>query len=413
MSGLNADRKGSLKDARSNLFTHLPRVYLLCKKFFRWAQVHYLMESVASMDSKDRIVMSKEIGCLPWRLDAGSFSLCRRPRLYWVSWELRSAQGVVVTPPSSSEWDAFGVVELTAEVDVSKFITSGWTPNCEVFPTFTTSRPRSQPGNRPAGLWQCSSSELDRWRKDRHRYPPYVYREVHLLSNSQGEMRLPSIREKETIMGFPCDFTAPCVNKNLQQGEQYLDIRHSLIGNTWHVPSITWLLKELFSPLGMTPICTLNQVIEICTPGTSQSLATYLRRPPLKQQRVPLQPGSEVQLTKRLVNFISIKGEDLLLQAKTENQVKFHRLRTSIPSRLWRWRVICGWPWQYQGFHINALELQAVLTTLQWRLCRKHDMHCRFVHLTDSLVTLHTLSRGRSSSRPQTGRLGGPFKRDA
>lgn len=59
VSGLNADRKGALKDARSKLFTHVRRVYLLCKKAFKCAQVHYMMESVFSMDVKDRLTMSE------------------------------------------------------------------------------------------------------------------------------------------------------------------------------------------------------------------------------------------------------------------------------------------------------------------------------------------------------------------
>ena len=39
VSGLNADRKGALKDARSKLFVHVKRVYELCKLRFPWAKV--------------------------------------------------------------------------------------------------------------------------------------------------------------------------------------------------------------------------------------------------------------------------------------------------------------------------------------------------------------------------------------
>ena len=38
-------------------------------------QVHYLMESVASMDPQDREVMSKSIGVLPWRIDSCGVAL--------------------------------------------------------------------------------------------------------------------------------------------------------------------------------------------------------------------------------------------------------------------------------------------------------------------------------------------------
>ena len=107
----------------------------------------------------------------------------------------------------------------------------------------------------------------------------------------------------------------------------------------------------------------------------------------------------EELLTKKLLHFVSVKGEDLLLQAGTENNVRFHRLRASVPSRLWKWKTVCGWKWKHSGCHINELEMQSVLTCLQWRTGRKRHFNCRMLHLTDSLVTLHALTRGRSSSR--------------
>lgn len=36
---------------------------------------------------------------------------------------------------------------------------------------------------------------------------------------------------------------------------------------------------------------------------------------------------------------------------------------------------------------------------LRWRMTRKKHQQCRFLHLKDSMVMLHALSRGRSSSR--------------
>ena len=288
VSGLNADRKGSLKDARSKLFVHVPRIFKLCRKYFRWAQVHRLMESVASMDCSDRRVMSEAMGCLPWKIEAAGISLCRRPRLYWISWELREENGVKLLPPDYDDWDSFGEVVLTAEIDAKEFVTSGWQLNGDVLPTFTTSRPREHPGNRPAGLWQCTADEVDRWKKDRHRYPPYIYRWQHGLSNAQGDWRLPSISEKEVMMGFPVGYTSPCLPKAQQHGDYFMDVRHSLIGNSWHVPVISWLMLQLFQPLGMSSLESLRDVVRACTPGTSDRLSTYLRRMPLRQQRKPI-----------------------------------------------------------------------------------------------------------------------------
>ena len=94
VSGLNASRKGAVRDARSCLYVHVPRVRELLKKYFPWAQVHALMESVASMDDKDREIMSHDFGDDPWKIDAGSMLWCHRPRLYWVTWDLMPEPGV-------------------------------------------------------------------------------------------------------------------------------------------------------------------------------------------------------------------------------------------------------------------------------------------------------------------------------
>ena len=74
-------------------------------------------------------------------------------------------------------------------------------------------------------------------------------------------------------------------------------------------------------------------------------------------------------------------------------------MRASLPARLWRWRVASSWQWRGGREHINVLEMRAVLNALRWRLERQSQVKIKFVHMVDSLVCLHSLSRGRSSSR--------------
>ena len=107
----------------------------------------------------------------------------------------------------------------------------------------------------------------------------------------------------------------------------------------------------------------------------------------------------EKPLLLKLLGLVSMKGEDLMVTAVSEPQVKFHRLRSSVPAKLWRWREVTGWRWRHSGERINVLELRAILTTLRWLVIRRGGHRKRFLHLTDSLVCLHSLSRGRSSSR--------------
>ena len=105
------------------------------------------------------------------------------------------------------------------------------------------------------------------------------------------------------------------------------------------------------------------------------------------------------ELVNKLGNLVSVKGEDILLVNKTSEQAKYHRLRASVPSKLWVWKIIAGWQWKGQQEHINVLEMRAILASLQWKLHHKQLQRSRFIHLTDSMVCLHSLSRGRSSSR--------------
>ena len=75
------------------------------------------------------------------------------------------------------------------------------------------------------------------------------------------------------------------------------------------------------------------------------------------------------------------------------------RLRATVPAKLWRWSVVTGWKWTLGREHINSVELHAILTALRWRAEHKHHLNTRVIHMTDSLVCLHSLTRGRSSSR--------------
>ena len=90
-----------------------------------------------------------------------------------------------------------------------------------------------------------------------------------------------------------------------------------------------------------------------------------------------------------------------LLPIQTGADVQDHqRFRASIPAHLWSWKTICGWPWPAtEKDYINRYELRAVYTALRWRVLRRKELKARFIHLTDSMVCLHVVSRGRSSSR--------------
>ena len=398
VSGLNSDRRGALRDHRSRLFYHVPRVVKLVKKHFPWAQVHSLTENVSSMDPQDCQHMNEEFADEPWAIDAGGISLARRPRLYWISWDLESETHATVERDVEHRLPVKGRVDLFGPPNPKDFLESGWelTPGYQL-PTFTTSRPSPNPMRKPAGLKDCEPHELQRWKLDKHRYPPYQYRDVHCLHNKRGEARPPSILERELILGFPAGYTRRCMPKYKTNSEEYYDCRLSLLGNSWSVPVVAWLLKNLLSPLGVVEHMSLRQLLDRFVPGKHPSLQGMLLRPPVSQSSNT--HHEDGLLAEKLFGLASLKGEDLLVHAETEAPLRYHRLRATDPAKLWRWRTVAGWRWNSHEEHINSLELRAVYTTIKWRVEQQKQLDIRCVHLVDSLVSLHSLSRGRSSSR--------------
>eukprot|EP00438_Fugacium_kawagutii_P021703 Skav224769 [mRNA] locus=scaffold1604:630943:636934:- [translate_table: standard] len=295
VSGLNVDRLGALKDQRSNLFQHVSRI-------------------------------------------RGIVTTTNRPRLYWITWGLSEQEGVELVEPSNG---IPGEVKLWAWQDLEDVCQEGWTKvdPSRPFPTFTTSRPRASPGRRPAGVGSCDQEELDRWAADSFRFPPYQYRRCHCLINAKEEVRLPTIAEKEVMLGFPVGYTAHCLPKGQQRGVEYQDARHSLLGNSWSVPVVTWLLGQLFHPLGLCPLFTPQVVVDQMKAGNQVLLQSRLWRMPLRPLRGHCTDMSQ-ELVNKLSHVVSIRGEDVMLNAPSQQQVKYQRLRGFVQSSAMPKRVL-------------------------------------------------------------------------
>lgn len=150
--------------------------------------------------------------------------------------------------------------------------------------------------------------------------------------------------------------------------------------------------------LGLGEQLSLQEIVNKLAPGKSDRLQTLLLRPPLRHHS-NLSVSSSTQLVKNLCGLVSMKGEDLMLQQSSDILPKFQRMRASIPARLWRWRNVSGWRWTGDKEHINVLELRAAFTAMRYRAEERAEMDCKFLRLVDSLVVLHSLTRGRLSSR--------------
>ena len=140
-------------------------------------------------------------------------------------------------------------------------------------------------------------------------------------------------------------------------------MRLTLLGNSWQVGVVAWLILQLMLPLGLCRRWTLQALVEQFTPGRGHSFYHVLLRPPFAcRQHAPPGEGT-VALVKKLMGLTASKGEDLMVHAGSDPLPRHCRLRASIPGRLWRWKEISGWTWKHPGDHINLLELRAILTT--------------------------------------------------
>ena len=161
--------------------------------------------------------------------------------------------------------------------------------------------------------------------------------------------------------------------------------------------SLLFLLMQLLAPLELCMVCALDGLIATLYRDLPVHGDCLLAWHSLGRTFRSDSPVAE-QLAQKLMTLMSAKGEDVMLQVSGEVRVQ-QRCRKSIPAGLWAWREICGWRWPNASQdHINRLELRALYTALRWRVLRRKQTRVRFLHLTDSMVCLHLLRRGRSSS---------------
>ena len=100
-------------------------------------------------------------------------------------------------------------------------------------------------------------------------------------------------------MGFPIDFTRQCVPKMEQKGERYEDIRMSMIGNSWHVGVVSWLIGQLARSLGLGGFSTVQDIINATTPGRARDFCSMLLRPPHQGRLGKADQDASVQLVRK------------------------------------------------------------------------------------------------------------------
>lgn len=334
------------------------------------------------MDSSDRERISHSLNLLLVKICASDFGWARRERFYWLDWKITSQDGVRFDMSAEFTTISCQVQKHPLQSFLDK--DSIKVDPSQPFPTLTRPIPRSKPPFRKAGVSQCDPLALQRWEKDQFRFPPYVYLEKHLI-RSGNSLRLPSIEEKERLLGFPSRYTHACLPKTQRRGQVYLDVRGGLLGNTWSVPVVMSLLQELAVKLDLCPPRSLVELMSLWAP--------------IKTYSAPPVPGDSQKLAQLIVQNCSFKGTDVKLTPDSMYSPSVWP-RKPIKSSLWKWKVVGSWKFNHAfgPEHINVLEMRAFLSTLKWRTRSVSGLRCRFLHIMDSQVCLGILAKGRTSS---------------
>lgn len=145
------------------------------------------------------------------------------------------------------------------------------------------------------------------------------YKAQHCVRNREGTLRVPDAPEREAMPGFPVGYTNPCLPKQFRKGTDHNDTRLTLLGNSWSVPVVAWLIGQLFERLGLISSIAPQQVLEALAPGGMVSVQARLVRAPLNPSMANTEDCS-ARLAMKLSNLISIKAKTSYLPVQRPQQ---------------------------------------------------------------------------------------------
>ena len=398
LSAVRAGRE-NLQGEGSKLFWNLVALLGWIRDVFgATAEVDFIIENVLSMDTSARREISQVLGVEPYALCPSDLLAYNRPRLAWVSMDLKEGRGV-----RFEHQEGFIRVWMTGEaLSDEQWITPGWArfePDGKL-PTFMKAIPRRRPPERPAGMARCDSTTIERWTSDQFRFPPYQYKLENMLEDEEGALRYCNAEERCLLLGFGFGHTRFAMSASQAKGHEreLEDLELSLCGDSFSMLSFGWIISQLCAPwveprtptelvrrFGLAPGCSLQA-----------DLAVPLRRQ-LGYGPNPINEVGMEELTAQLSRHVNHTGGDVSLSLGTPYSNKSSN-HLSLRADWWTWRILFTTKWKYPN-HINYLELKMILQSIRWRARSTSSLSSRWLHLSDSMVCNYVLSKGRTSSK--------------
>ena len=365
----------------------MPRIFAGLRRAFH-CPVHTFVENVYSMTKENRDKFSDALGLEPMLVDCTAFTQCRRPRLFWADWPIFPRNGeALVQHDRYREWVFPPLLQ-----DRDWWVDPLCRRACkDPLPTLTRALPRKTPPRQPAGLNQASHEAVERWTADNHRFQVYNYESWQMVLKPDGQLRLPSLMERERLMGFPQGYISCGLSSKLTMNEAF-NLGSCMIGNSFNVYAVGFLLDELLSHVNH--FHQPRQLDRILVRDETAP-AGWCEKPKFLGSKPP--DAASGMLVQEFLRQSDKGGCDVKLDVGIPFRTKAWP-RAGIRSNLFHWRIINGYPWKFAA-HINVLELQAVVHSLQWRLRKVAGFRTRVLHLVDSQVIAAVIAKGRSSSK--------------
>ena len=260
VSPLHSGRPG-LASARSQLFRAVPDIADQCRQVVKELRlsipVFAMLENVAGCPPEFLQAASAALNGPPVQVSAASFGWTRRKRLFWCSNGHRSAQDVPQPklPPNVTSQACAGGWRLgwqskrpwPPSVSFADDFKPRFDPVANAkdsvdgpcFPVFSRAF-KHPPDHGP----RQDPVVMQRFREHGQWFPLFNYEETALLWK-KDQWRVPNSSERAQIMGIP-PAALKWVPRAPQSETQAEQVRCSLIGNSFHVPSCMLALIMLF-----------------------------------------------------------------------------------------------------------------------------------------------------------------------
>jgi len=380
-SGLNVHKR-DFEDDRA-LHHFVPLIAAELQTLVPHARVEVLGECVASMDNSVRDVISWDFGVRPVLACPSGRLPMRRPRYFWISWQLGEAPGVTTTTSDGVDVLRFlpRAPQSHPESD-AEWAAPGWRrASADPLPTFVRAIPRDSPPPAPAGIKECDGPALQRWEADRFRFAPYQYLYKHGMIKG-NEWRYPNSVERERLMGFPENHTRTAVSTGTAKSspESLEDLRLSMLGNSMQAGVVAYLVGWLLLAHSLVQKPPSPELLDVSTRVGTPDMASAGR-----------------QLVEELLARQVHRGREVRRLGVCEHPGLLPR--ATLKPSWWRWRRVFGAPWKVPGEHTNVLEVRAVLAAVQWRVRSPQNIHSKGILAMDSMVALGALAKGRSASQ--------------